>query len=78
MRHFAGEGRYLEVDLADAPVTVASVYVPKGDSPRAPRDKATASLALARYERKMAFLVALGGAAVATVLREQCAALIND
>lgn len=56
LRHFAGEGRYLEVDLADAPVTVASVYVPKGDSPRAPRDKATASLALARYERKMAFL----------------------
>ncbi len=56
LRKFAGEGRYLEVDLADAPVTVASVYVPKGDSPQAPRDSATAALAAARYERKMLFL----------------------
>jgi exodeoxyribonuclease-3 len=33
LRAFVAEGRYLEVDLAGAPVTIASVYVPKGDSP---------------------------------------------
>lgn len=30
---FALHGRYLEVDLADSPLTVASVYVPKGGLP---------------------------------------------
>lgn len=59
LRKFAGEGRYLEVDLADAPVTVASVYVPKGDSPQAPRDQATVAHAAARHERKMLFLSGL-------------------
>lgn len=33
LRPFADQGRYLEVDLADAPLTVASVYVPKGGLP---------------------------------------------
>ncbi|NLH69005.1 MAG: exodeoxyribonuclease III [Brooklawnia sp.] len=66
LRSFAGEGRYLEVDLGDAPVTVASVYVPKGDSPLTPRDKATAATALARYERKMAFLAGFARQLVAS------------
>lgn len=56
LRSFTMEGRYLEVDLADKPVTVASVYVPKGDSPHAPRGATPPQAALARYERKMAFL----------------------
>ncbi|WP_341729447.1 exodeoxyribonuclease III [Brooklawnia sp.] len=56
LRGFVAEGRYLEVDLASAPLTIASVYVPKGDSPLAPRDPATARGAQLRYERKMAFL----------------------
>lgn len=55
LRTFATEGRYVEVDLADAPLTVASVYVPKGDSPLAPRGTTTEA-AQARFERKMAFL----------------------
>ena len=33
LKQFATHGRYLEVDLADAPLTIASVYVPKGGSP---------------------------------------------
>lgn len=33
LRPFADQGRYLEVDLADRPLTVASVYVPKGGLP---------------------------------------------
>lgn len=55
LRSFGAEGRYIEVDLADVPVTIASVYVPKGDSPHAPRG-ATPEAAMARYERKMRFL----------------------
>ncbi len=55
LRRFGVEGRYLEVDLADRPLTIASVYVPKGDSPTAPRD-ADLEAAVVRYERKMAFL----------------------
>ena len=30
---FAAQGRYLEVDLADRPLTVACVYIPKGGLP---------------------------------------------
>ena len=30
---FTAEGRYVEVDLADRPVTVASLYLPKGGLP---------------------------------------------
>lgn len=51
---FRTHGRYVEIDLADAPVTVACVYVPKGDSPLAwdaPDEKV-----LARYQAKMDFL----------------------
>ncbi|MGD8215714.1 exodeoxyribonuclease III [Aestuariimicrobium sp. Y1814] len=48
LRHFAGHGRYVEVDLADQPLTVASVYVPKGGSPFDETEPA--------YEAKMAFL----------------------
>ena len=30
---FADEGRYIEVDLADTPLTVACLYLPKGATP---------------------------------------------
>ena len=63
---FADEGRYVEVDLADAPVRVASVYVPKGASwPKEPgsRDK---------YERKLRFL--RGFARLLTASRREAAA----
>lgn len=56
LRSFGTEGRYIEVDLATAPLTVASVYVPKGDSPTAPRGSVAPEAAALRYERKMAFL----------------------
>ncbi|MGA4508831.1 exodeoxyribonuclease III [Propionibacteriaceae bacterium G1746] len=46
--YFRGHGRYLEVDLADAPVTVASVYVPKGGRPSDDTEPA--------YEAKLAFM----------------------
>lgn len=48
---FADEGRYVEVDLADAPLTVASLYLPKGASPDPSDEKAQAKQA-----RKMRFL----------------------
>lgn len=44
------EGRYIEVDLADAPLTVACLYLPKGGSPYDGDD------GVARFERKMAFM----------------------
>ncbi len=59
LREFASQGRYLEVDLADAPLTVASLYLPKGGLPahlQVPgrmREKPDGG---ARYERKMRFL----------------------
>ncbi len=60
-RH-AHEGRYVEVDLAEAPVTVASLYLPKGGLPahlqvpsRMGREKPDGG---ARYERKMRFMTA--------------------
>lgn len=47
---FADEGRYLEVDLADAPLRVASLYLPKGAAwPYEPEAKD-------KYDRKMRFL----------------------
>lgn len=60
---FVDEGRYIEVDLAEAPVTLACLYLPKGDSPLSPggrnRDPLTpeqiAKVQL-RYDRKMSFL----------------------
>ncbi|MGO4956287.1 exodeoxyribonuclease III [Luteococcus sp. Sow4_B9] len=60
LKAFATEGRYLEVDLADKPLTVASLYLPKGGLPaelqadgKNGRDKPDGG---AKYERKMRFL----------------------
>lgn len=53
------EGRYVEVDLADAPVTVASLYLPKGGLPahlQVPARMRQAPDGGAAYERKMRFL----------------------
>ncbi len=52
-RAFADEGRYLEVDLDAAGVTVASLYLPKGDRPDG------GPVAEGRYRRKMRFLASL-------------------
>ncbi|MGD8201102.1 exodeoxyribonuclease III [Ornithinimicrobium sp. W1679] len=55
------EGRYVEVDLAEAPVTVASLYLPKGGLParlQVPARMREAPDGGARYERKMRFLAA--------------------
>lgn len=51
---FSNEGRYIEVDLAEAPITVASLYLPKGASWPADGDDAKP-----KYDRKMAFMKAL-------------------
>jgi exodeoxyribonuclease-3 len=59
LRAFAGQGRYLEVDLADHPVTVASLYLPKGGLPaelQRPGRMREAPDGGARYRRKMAFM----------------------
>ncbi|AXH96819.1 exodeoxyribonuclease III [Ornithinimicrobium avium] len=59
-RH-AHEGRYVEVDLAEAPVTVASLYLPKGGLPahlQVPHRMREAPDGGARYERKMRFMAA--------------------
>ena len=48
LRRFAEHGRWIEVDLADQPLTVASVYVPKGGSPF--------DETLPAHQSKMAFL----------------------
>lgn len=59
LRTHASEGRYLEVDLADVPLTVASLYLPKGGLPahlqdaKRMREKPDGG---AKYDRKMAFL----------------------
>lgn len=56
---YAGEGRYLEVDLADAPLTVATLYLPKGGLPahlQKPGRQRDAPDGGARYARKMHFL----------------------
>lgn len=53
------EGRYLEVDLADLPVTVASLYLPKGGLPghlQRPGRMREAPDGGARYERKQRFM----------------------
>lgn len=58
---FADQGRYVEVDLADAPITVASLYLPKGGLPahlQKPGRMREAPDGGARYERKMRFLAA--------------------
>lgn len=56
---FVAEGRYVEVDLADAPLTVASLYLLKGGLPEhlqipgRMREKPDGG---AKYRRKMGFL----------------------
>ena len=57
---FASEGRYVEVDLADSPLTVASLYLPKGGLPAhlqkpGGREEPDGG---AKYDRKMGFLSA--------------------
>lgn len=61
LREFAHEGRYVEVDLSDRPLTVASLYLPKGGLPaelQRPGRMREAPDGGARYERKMRFLAA--------------------
>ncbi|MGW0037228.1 exodeoxyribonuclease III [Gordonia sp. NPDC003376] len=58
---FARHGRYVEVDLADRPLTVASLYLPKGGLPahlQRPGSMREAPDGGARYERKQRFLAA--------------------
>ncbi|MGO1976427.1 exodeoxyribonuclease III [Brachybacterium tyrofermentans] len=58
---FADQGRYLEVDLADAPVTIACLYLPKGGLPaelQRPERMREAPDGGARYARKMGFMAA--------------------
>ncbi len=56
---YADHGRYIEVDLADEPITVACLYLPKGglpaelQRPGSMREKPDDG---AKYRRKMAFL----------------------
>lgn len=55
---FASEGRYIEVELADSPLTVASLYLPKGGLPahlQKPGGREVPDGG-AKYERKMGFL----------------------
>lgn len=70
---FAGEGRYVEVDLADAPVRVASIYLPKGATPEPPgwepigeRPPRGWEHDQAKYDRKMRFLRGLSRLLVAS------------
>lgn len=58
---FAVEGRYLEVDLADAKLTIACLYLPKGGLPaelQRPERMREAPDGGARYARKMGFMAA--------------------
>ena len=64
---FAEEGRYIEVDLADAPVTVACLYLPKGATPD-PKDEKS----IAKQDRKMTFLA--GFREYLATRRQECAA----
>ncbi len=59
LRGHVDEGRYVEVDLADAPLTVASLYLPKGGLPahlQDPRRMREAPDGGAKYARKQAFM----------------------
>ncbi|MFV0459806.1 MAG: exodeoxyribonuclease III [Actinomycetales bacterium] len=59
LRAFADEGRYLEVDLAECPVTVGCLYLPKGGLPaelQRPGRMRDAPDGGAKYQRKMRFL----------------------
>lgn len=59
MSRYATEGRYVEVDLADAPLTVASLYLPKGGLPaelQKPVRMREAPDGGAKFARKMHFM----------------------
>ena len=59
---YAGEGRYLEVDLADTPLTVACPYLPKGGLPahlQKPGRMRDAPDGGAAYANKMRFAAGL-------------------
>lgn len=59
LRPFVDQGRYIEVDLADAPVTIACLYLPKGGLPaelQRPERMREAPDGGARYNRKMGFM----------------------
>ncbi|MDN5743561.1 MAG: exodeoxyribonuclease III [Nocardioidaceae bacterium] len=59
LRPYVHQGRYVEVDLADVPLTVASLYLPKGGLPahlQDPKRMREQPDGGAKYERKMAFL----------------------
>lgn len=59
LRRHATEGRYIEVDLADVPLTVASLYLPKGGLPahlQDPQRMRETPDGGAKYARKMAFM----------------------
>ncbi|MDO5737423.1 MAG: exodeoxyribonuclease III [Propionibacteriaceae bacterium] len=53
LAHFSHEGRYIEVDLSDRPVRVASLYLPKGAAWPYEEDGKD------KYDRKMKFLKGL-------------------
>ncbi|EON32121.1 exodeoxyribonuclease III [Gordonia terrae C-6] len=56
---FAHEGRYIEVDLADRPLTVANIYLPKGGLPaelQRPGSLREAPDGGAKHARKQRFL----------------------
>lgn len=75
LRTHATEGRYIEVDLAGVPLTVASLYLPKGGLPahlQDPRRMREAPDGGAKYRRKMAFMA--GFARHLTVARKAAAA----
>ena len=63
---FAAEGRYVEVDLADAPLRVASLYLPKGAA--WPYEEGSEE----KYQRKMRFMRGL--ARTLTASRREAAA----
>ncbi|MGV8846755.1 exodeoxyribonuclease III [Tessaracoccus sp.] len=67
LAHFSHEGRYLEVDLSDAPVRVASLYLPKGAAWPHEEDGKE------KYDRKMRFLKGL--ARLLTSSRREAAAV---
>ncbi|MFW0796803.1 exodeoxyribonuclease III [Gordonia sp. CPCC 205515] len=61
LAEFATHGRYIEVDLADRPVTVACLYLPKGGLPahrQRPGSMREQPDGGAKYERKQRFLAA--------------------
>ncbi|MBW3084280.1 Exodeoxyribonuclease III [Austwickia sp. TVS 96-490-7B] len=59
LRAFADEGRYVEVDLAQQPLTVACLYLPKGGLPahlQDPKRMRETPDGGVKYQRKMDFL----------------------